>query len=100
MFQSIILMTLSTAMSYADAPSSVLQIWYVPRCSRELKKAVLSFDSGLRSAGTSERACLRTCSVCAPAAGTLPRPAALSRKHHPRKISSAPYPHRELESDH
>lgn len=32
-FQFIILMTLSTAMSYADAPSSVLQIWHAPYCS-------------------------------------------------------------------
>lgn len=72
MFQYIILMTLSTAMSYADVPSSVLQIWNVPRCSWKLKKAVLSFDSGSGSAETSECERLRMCTVCTSKAGMLP----------------------------
>lgn len=79
-FQYIILMTLSTAMSYADVPSCVLQVWYVPCRGRMLKKAVLSFDSGLCSAGSSARERSQTCSVCASRAGTLPQGSTIPAK--------------------
>ena len=71
MSQYIILMTLSAARSYAGAPSSVSQLWYVPCCRRKLQKAGLWFESGLLCRDV-ERECGRTRSACAPAAGTLP----------------------------
>lgn len=84
-FQYIILMTLSTAMSYADTPSSALQIWYA-RAAGNIKKGsfVCGFGMGLGWGFQQEHSW--TSSVCASRPGwDLPshRAASLQNIHYP-----------------